>query len=49
MGLPIQLIQRMHEQVCSFEVLGAVPNAVGNDAIYIKKLEHCINTMNVFG
>ena len=31
--LPIQLIQRMHEQVCSFEVLDAAPNAVGNDAI----------------
>ena len=39
--LPIQLIQRMHEQVCSFEVLGAASNAVGSDAIYKNHSEHC--------
>jgi hypothetical protein len=33
-GLPIQLIQKMHERVCSCEVWDAAPNAVGSDAIY---------------
>ena len=32
-GLPIQLIQKMHEQVYFFEVLDVAPIAVGNDAI----------------
>ena len=31
--LPIQLIQRMHEQVWSVEVSGAAPSAVRSDAI----------------